>query len=591
MYSDEFLGMARNVADWAAVPPLLLEFAFWLAVLGVSAVLLALRPRFLERMECAWSRVARRRTLAVVLVGMAALALRASLLPLVPIPEPVVHDEYSYILGAQTFVAGRLTNPPHPMWEHFEAFHVNMVPTYQSMYPPGQAGFLALGILLLGQPWWGVWLSTGLMCAAITWMLQGWMPPGWALLGGGFCVLRFSTFSYWVNSYWGGAVAAIGGALVFGALPRICRKPTIGNSVAFALGMAVLANSRPFEGLVLGLTPMLWMMVWCLRKRAGKGEILRKAVLPAVAVLAMCAGGMLYYNWRGTGNPLEMPYAANLRQYHIVKPFLWQARSPIPNYHHPLMRRFYISQEFPEHLMSRSLWGLEELAEIKCRVYYDFYVWPLLVLFVPSLWIMLKSRRVRPLAIALLLLLAGLLVEVWAPQAQYASPATCVVVTVALYGLRLLRTWRPLRMPAGLMTARAIVLLLLAWTALPTARALVNPLALQPWGGDRALQFERARLQAQLERLPGEHVVIVHSPPSYGGAQDWIYNQPDIDHAKVLWARDMGADKNQELVLYFRNRHIWYIDQDDGVIRLQAYNPTGETLAASRAPAPQGHTN
>jgi hypothetical protein len=593
MYLDEFISMAWNLDLWGTGNPLVLELTFWLAVVGVSALLLALRPRFLERAESTWDRVARRRILSVVLVGTAALALRASMLPLAPIPEPVLHDEYSFILQAQTFVAGRLTNPSHPMWEHFEAFHVNMRPTYEAMYPPAQALFLAVGLLTFGHPWWGVWLSVGLMCAAVTWMLQGWMPPRWALLGGAFCVLRFALFGYFIDSYFGGAVPALGGALMMGALPRLWKKPAAGNAMALALGLVILANSRPYEGLVLSLAPLAWMTVWLLRKHAWRGQIFARVVVPATAVLVLCGAGMLYYNWRGTGNPLDMPYAANWRQYHITKPFLWQASYHIPNYHHPLMRRFYLAQEFPGHLLARSRWGLEELAQVRCRTYYNFYVWPLFLLLLPSLWIMLKSRRVRVFPIALLLLLAGLLVEAWPPQPHYASPAICVLVAVALYGLRLLRTWRPLRMPAGLMISRAIVLLLLAWMAFPTARALVNPLSLSPWGGDRPLQFERARLQAQLERLPGEHVVIVHSPASYGGSVDWIYNRPDIDLAKVIWARDMGTDRNQELVTYFRNRHIWYIDQDDGVMRLQAYNQhsTEDTLAASRVTPPQGPAN
>jgi hypothetical protein len=109
-------------------------------------------------------------------VGLLALALRAALLPVFPLPAPQVDDELSYVLGAETFCLGRVTNPPHPMWVQFETIHVNFLPTYGSKYPPAQALVLALRWKLLGHPWYGVWLSMATMCAALCWMLQGWLP-------------------------------------------------------------------------------------------------------------------------------------------------------------------------------------------------------------------------------------------------------------------------------------------------------------------------------------------------------------------------------------------------------------------------------
>lgn len=553
-------------------------------LLVVAAVIALAYPRlgaaWLEPLERNFARLSRRRTLAVVIVGAAALGVRLLLLPVLPIPEPTFHDEFSYLLAADTFAHGRLTNPTHPMWIHFETFHEIQKPTYASMYYPAQGLFLAFGQVMFRHSFWGVWLSTGLMCAAICWMLQGWLAPPWALLGGLLAVIRLGTFSYWANSYWGGSVAALGGALVLGALPRIKRHGRLRDVVLMAVGFAIVANSRPYEGLFFSIPVMAALLLWMRSSHAPPAQIwLARVILPLSTLLLVTAVAMGYYFWRLTGSPFHTPFQVNLATYNPVPYFPWQSVKPIPEYHHSIMRIYYLGWWMRQYEFGRAHPVL--LLLLKNSAFWLFFFGPLLSfpIFVAGcvlpngISFRQAGRHTRFLLLVCGAVWLGALLPVYF-NPHYAAPITCTVYALVLIAMRDLRNWKPRGRPAGIAIVRSVpaiaVAMLILCVASPAIRGRRVP-TLSTWYSPMAMDSDRAGIIEQLSQQPGLHLVIVRYRPDHVPFSEWVFNAADIDHSKIVWARDMGPKQNLELIRYFKDRKVWLMEPDRVPPVLSAY--------------------
>jgi hypothetical protein len=540
------------------------------AIAFVLLLAAALLPRANKRLfgfiERAFANLGRCRLIAVAALFFGVIVARVALLPLLPVPTPGIHDEFSYLLMADTFAHGRLANPPHPMWMSFETFHVNWFPTYSSMYPPAQGAVLALG-QVLGSAWMGVLLSVATMCAAIYWMLCAWMPARWAFLGGTLVALKFGLTSYWANSYWGGAAAAIGGALVLGALARLFKRARWQDALSLGIGVSILANSRPYEGLIFCAPAAFLFLRWLWRNRKSRdsaGVPWRSVLVPLSVVLALTFCFMGYYNWRLTGNAKLFPYQLNQRTYSTAPMFVWQNWRAEKQYNNDRFEEFYNVWEREEY--TRSWKALVSVSSTKTTRLASAYLWWGLFLALPGLPFALRERKFSALWLTLLCVVIAIYAVVWS-NAHYAAPATCLAIALILQSLRHLRTMGTKRFAWGKALARAAVLLLLVDTAMAAVHKECDPLY---WTctGDQSRTLVLQKLQSE----PGKHLVIVrYNEDDLSVHDEWVYNGADIDGSKIVWAREMDRAQNEKLLAYFKDRKAWLATTQDGHLSFGPY--------------------
>lgn len=550
------------------------EFWTLLGVVLAFLLLAVLVPSWCEnaqqRVLRLLSRLAGRKTLVFGVLFFCVIGVRLAVLPLLPIPVPGIHDEFSYLLLGDTLAHGRLTNPTHPMWMSFESFHINWFPTYSSKYPPGQGAVLALGELF-GLPWVGVTLSVAAMCGAMLWMLQAWLPPKWALLGAALVAVKFGIANYWMNSYWGGAVAATGGALVLGAMPRLVRDGRTRDALLLGLGLAVLANTRPYEGLLFSVPVGVWFFWWL----AGKSEStaiartrLTRGLAPLAAVLLLTLVFMGYYNWRLTGNAFLFPHALNTRTYRTTGLFLWDHPKPPLHYHNQQFEDFYNSWERENY---QNTWpDVWRVSREKLTRSGSTYFWWGALLLLPGLPFAVRDRKMRLPVLLFLLGAAGFFVLIWS-MPHYAAPTTGVIFLLLVQAIRHLRTIRLSGRPVGFALCCAAVCLLAVEVGFQVANHSCD---LLPWTcqGDPS----RAAIQEKLSHSPGKHLILVRYGEDHNIHDEWAYNGAEIDSAKVLWARELDAEQNAKLLSYFKDRHVWLVEPDKDNTELTPYTPPPE---------------
>jgi hypothetical protein len=387
------------------------------------------------------------------------------------------------------------------------------------------------------------------MCAAICWMLQGWMPPVYALLGSLVAIGQIGTFSYWMDSYWGGAVAAAGGALALGALPRLARRASLAASTLGALGLVILANSRPYEGAVMAAAAVVALLWWRRRRRRTFRELLSWRNAVPLLLIGGCGLAFIgYYDYRVTGNPWKMPYMAYQDTYTAVPAiFVLPPKAHPPVIRDRVLRDFWLGVDRLEyfklrHNPARALFlSLHDVMPFYCSMLIFFAMaGALLFTRSPRIWLAVGIGAV---------LWCGLLIETW-HNTHYVAGGTGLVFVIAMYGVRLLKV------NAGRM-GPALVLLFAGTFFVRGVAAGVDAF--------RASSVSQPRHDVAQRILAegGKHLAIVQYTPQHNVHTEWVFNAANIDAAPLVWARDLGEAKNRELLEYFHDRKAWLVHPDE----------------------------
>ena len=458
--------------------------------------------------------------------------------------KPSVQDEFVYLFQAKMLASGHLAYPPPPLPEFFEAAHVLVVPHYAAKYFPGHAAVLA-PFVALGVPWLAPSLLFGATLAALYLAGRFAQLPRWSALLA--CALFIgskevcSTFGTYLSQTT--SVALVACATATAAALR-ARPTTARVALLFAFsGAAVLV--RPFAGVALVGASVAGLALL-------RPQPWQRCVVPAIVPLGLAAALALLACRATTSSWTQPPWLLYARQY---MPFDGPGIGPV--------EKATAVRRLPDHLAplaetfraSRAAYTFARLpgeARRRAEIVEDL---------VPGL-----------LVIPFVLVGVGWLPLIFAPifAALYFGLQLTFHVAMPLYYLE--------TCPWLVLSAAAGAVRLAEWIGRFAPRrfavVLAAPLFLAGLAvgaeGSRNLswELERARLadaplaryEAIFSALRGEHaIVFLRYPRGWPANIDLGYNEPDLRHADLIRARDLGS-RNVELLAAFPGRPGYVLD-------------------------------
>ncbi len=483
-------------------------------------------------------------------------------LPNHPIPTPVVADELANYLGAKTFAEGRLTNPPHEFTnDSLLEFYILDEPSRMMKYQPAMAGFMALGIAVFGDAYWGVVLLVSLAIASSYWAVRGWAGRGVSLYVSGILLLAMRAPHYFIDSYWGGAHALLGSFLIIGAYPRIIDKKQYGYIWAALLGAVILLLSRTYEGgmLILSFSVCAIIVVW--RKYSGEEikTLIKNTFLPIIFVGGCLLAFQLHYNKVVTGDYLKLPYALYQEQRgHADLFWFLNTKTHELSSHYGLKTLQIWEDNFynSNNALYRFTWLPELLSGTFGRVdllgsllVLSFLI--IIIIGIPAIiYNVTRKRKYSPLYICLIVQVVGYIVMAYVPIPHYATVCFAALIVIIAVNLRDIYIASKYKYLYKITLGGFLILFL-----------LTSPIKYPPNKQEEIAVKES--IETELKQKDGYHLVLVDQRLEASEKTlhfSFVYNEPDIDSAKIIWAWYLSPQQNKKLIEYYKDRNIWYIE-------------------------------
>ncbi|MBS2024782.1 MAG: hypothetical protein JST92_20495 [Deltaproteobacteria bacterium] len=469
--------------------------------------------------------------------------------------QPVIHDEFAYLLQAKMLASGHVSMPSPELPEFFEAAHVLVVPRYAAKYLPGHALYL-MPFVILGVPWLGPALGLGLFCALLYCAARALGLHRAAAGAAGLLPLLSDNLAPVFGRYlsWTSALPLIAASIACAALAlRTRRAPWLAGLSALA---GWLFWDRPFAGLAMMITLGAATLVG-LRETA-EVRLDRRArlrwLLAAAAPLALWGLLTLAVCKDVTGRFTELPWATYARQYLPGDgPGFGPGAPPAPERAVPAHdRRTFEAMEQGRRAFTPQV----ALAALPQRL-------AVIASFEPT-------RLLWPLALLGLVLSRAL----WLPVGLFGLTFFCLQSTfhfrIAMY---MLEAAPPLvlSLAAGLEglarlsqrpPQRALRLLTTSLCSLPALLLLTEGAQwlsrLQTRGHEPPVLT--VAVEAALAPLRSQHaLVFLRYPADRDLNSDFGYNDPDLVHTPLLRALDRGP-RNAELMALHPDRPAYLLD-------------------------------